>query len=275
MNNKILDVFNLFRIGQWYKNFLIFIPIFTAAKFFDQRLFWITVFGFFSISFISSATYIFNDIIDIKKDLLHPEKKNRPIASGKIKIRPAFIIALLLILSSFIIAISLKPLFILFPLAIFISTIIYTFYLKNIAIIDLYSIAFNHILRASAGAFLISVSLSSWFLLFIFLLSMFLATGKRKSDMSVLGNQAKNHKKVYNFYNKKFLDWLIIIFLTSMLVCYILYSFMAYDHQYFIITIPFATFLILRYLYFISISHISYICWFYASNIHIKFFIIR
>lgn len=255
MKDNLKKIISLLRINQWYKNLLIFIAIFLAGELLNINLFLKIVGGFFVLAFASSSTYIINDIVDIKKDILHPEKKNRVLASGKIKTRNAKIISGVLLIFSLFLAFLLKPLFVLFPIILFLSTNLYTFYFKNYAIIDLYFIAFNHVLRAVAGAFLISVSISSWFILFIFLLAMFLAIGKKRADLFVLGKNAKKHKKVYEIYNKKFIDWLIIILLNSLFMSYILYTFMAYESKYFMLTIPFASFLIFRYLYFVSVNH--------------------
>lgn len=244
---RIKDLIKLLRIQQWYKNLLIFLALFLVGKIINLDLFLIVLVGFFSLAFMSSAGYILNDLIDVKKDRLHPEKKYRPIASGKVSYVSAIIIMFLLIFSSIALAYILNPYFVFFPLILLLSCLFYTIYFKRIPIINLYFIAFNHVLRAFAGAFLISVMISPWFILFIFILSMFLAAAKKKSDSIILGNKMDNYHK--------FLDLLVLILLTVMLITYILYSFMAHETYYFMLTIPFASFIILRYLYFITVNH--------------------
>lgn len=252
MKNRISS---LLRISQWYKNIIIFFAIFLAGKIFEINALITIILGFFVLCLISSAGYIVNDVVDIERDKLHPEKRFRALASGEVSKSFAITVAILLIIISFAIAYYLNPVFTIFPTLLLISYLLYTLYFKYIAILNLYFIAFNHLLRAIAGAFLISVVISPWFILFIFLLAMFLPAAKRRADLSLLGKDAEKHSKIYLVYNKDFLDWLVIILLNSMLISYILYSFLAYSHPYFMLTIPFASFIIFRYLYFISIDH--------------------
>ena len=82
---KFKDFLALIRVHQWYKNLVVFLAIFFSGNFFDTNLIYLTIVAFFSLSFVSSAGYIINDLVDLKKDLLNPEKRTRPLASGKVK----------------------------------------------------------------------------------------------------------------------------------------------------------------------------------------------
>lgn len=245
----------LMRIKQWYKNLLIFIPLFFARKLFEFDSTVACVVGFVSLCLISSAFYVVNDIKDIKADRVHPEKRYRPLSSGRVSVFEAVWLSVLLFCGALLLASYLSFPFIIFPLLLFMFSLFYTLVVKNIAIADIHFISFNYIIRAVSGVVLISTPLSSWFILFIYVGALFLATGKRRADLELLGDDAKLHKSVYRVYNKKFLDWLSMCLLTVMLFSYILYSFMAHEGSYMMVTIPFVSFIIIRYLFFISINH--------------------
>ena len=98
MKMRLIQYLKLARIPQWYKNLVIFLPIFFTGNMFNMAIIEMTLLGFLSLSFISSANYIINDIVDIKKDKVHPEKSKRPLAAGKVRIFEAIILALIFIL---------------------------------------------------------------------------------------------------------------------------------------------------------------------------------
>lgn len=252
---SITKYLKLLRVHQWYKNLVIFLALFFSNNLFELDLLLNVLVGFFALCFISSSYYILNDLRDIKEDKKHPEKNKRPIPSGEIKKEVAIIISVCLFIASLLISYMILPLFIIFPLILFTLTNIYSIYLKHIAIIDIHIIAFNFLIRALAGVFLTSTPLSPWMVMLVFLIALFLAIGKRRSELYFLGDDAKDHKRVYHVYNKKFLDMMTTITLTLLLFSYILYTFMAHENRYMMVTIPIVSFLIFRYLYFISINH--------------------
>jgi len=244
---KLKEWLNLLRVQQYYKNLLIFVAAFFAGRIFQD--FFILFLGFLSLCLISSAIYIINDLKDIKSDRNHPEKKRRPLASGSIKISFAIITAILFTFASLVIGKYLGNYFIIFPLFIFFNSLLYTFFLKRMAILDIHSISLNYIARAISGGIVIGVYISPWFILFIFILSLLFTITKRKSELELKKNQYPIE------YNEKFIEWLIIILITISLLSYILYTFFVHQGYYMMFTIPVVNFMIFRYLYLVSVKH--------------------
>jgi 4-hydroxybenzoate polyprenyltransferase len=227
----------LLRMQQWYKNFVIFLPLIFSNNLFEPILFLEVFLGFIALCFISSTNYIINDIIDVEKDKLHPRKKKRPIASGAVGKGFAVFMAVLLFVSSMIISFFLEPLFIAWPLTLFISTQIYSKWLKNIPIVDIHMIALNFIIRTTAGSVAIGVLTSPWLFLLAFLLALYLALGKRTSELATLGKKAPKFKKVFNFYTKELLESLTLIVVAALISAYSFYTFLARPDGYMMVTI--------------------------------------
>jgi 4-hydroxybenzoate polyprenyltransferase len=249
MNFK--DITEFFRVKQWYKNLLIFIAIFFSGNLFDVSLLIRISLGFGSLVLISSSSYIVNDILDYKKDALNPQKKRRPIAAGKINIYYAFFISIILLIAGLYIGYKLNLYFSLTGLALYISTLIYSLYFKNVLFADLLFIAQNFVLRALSGVFLIESFISSWFLMMIFFLAFFLVAGKRYGDILSLPKNSQSYKPVLKLYNKELLDSMLSIFLGALLLIYGLY---AYDTQRLVLyfAYPFYVYVLLRYFYLIK-----------------------
>ena len=243
---KAVQIIKLCRPWQWYKNLVIFLAImFTSQIFYFDSLV-ITIQGFISLCFISSANYILNDIIDRKSDRVNPEKKNRPVASGKINVIEAVIIMLLLVISALFIASTLETRFVYVVIFLFIFTQIYSLLLKNEAIIDILCIAILFVSRASSGAYLLNVRISPWLIICTFFIAMFLAVSKRVGELKFLGKNAAKHRKSLKDYSPAFSKSLLIIITTLLLTSYALYSFFS-NYNYLIYTIPFAIYAIFRY----------------------------
>lgn len=246
----------LLRVQQWYKNLVIFLAIFFTNNILDFALLTKTALGFLALCFVSSSYYILNDIKDADEDRTHPEKKKRPIASGEVKEGTAMLVGLGMLLISLALSYMLKPVFIAFTLGLFVSSTLYTFYLKNFAIIDIHVIALNFLIRAVSGAVLISVPASAWLISTVFFMALFLGVAKRRAELRLLGKDAVKHKGVYKVYNEQLLNMMVIVITTALLFTYSLYTFMVHG-EHMMLTIPFATFMIFRYLYFISIDDIA------------------
>lgn len=231
-------ILKLLRINQYYKNLVIFLAVFFSGNLLNTPMIFSTFLGFISLCLISSTNYIINDIVDIEKDKQHPEKRLRPIASGKIKIYQAIILAVLLFLFAVTLAshISLNFLFAVFFL--FIFTAVYTFILKKIPFLDIFAIAINFVARAIGGALIINVWISPFLILCPFFLSLFLSTGKRYSDMLFL------KKKI--LYPKKTLKILIYAAFTSLILSFIIYCILV--NPYLLLTLPIAAYALFEYL---------------------------
>ncbi len=233
------------RPWQWYKNLVVFIPIIFASQLFNISLWPITISGFAFLCLVSSVSYILNDIMDKKKDRTHPDKKKRPIASGAISVNSALIFAALLGIALVVWSFFMPPMFNFWALSLFMLTSAYSLYFKRIALVDIHIIASNFIVRTLAGAVLIDAYPSAWLLIIIFLLAIFWATGKRKFELSKYKDR-KSH-----LYSPGFLSSLSNISAAMLLIAYILYTSTAHQGK-LMITIPIATFMVFRYLYFIQ-----------------------
>ena len=175
------------RPRQWVKNFSVFAAPLFFGNLFNESVFFKTILAFFAFNAISSSAYFINDIIDAPKDRQHPIKKNRPIASGKVSERLAWLVAFALVFGSILFAITYIGTFFAFSLIAYILIqIVYTLYLKNIIILDSLTIATLFVVRVFAGGFASDTSVSSWLTLATIGLSLLLAFGKRRSEKTLV-----------------------------------------------------------------------------------------
>jgi 4-hydroxybenzoate polyprenyltransferase len=247
--------FQLLRTRQWYKNLVVFLALFFTKNIFNLGLLYRSCLAFVSLCFMSSSYYILNDIKDAEADRMHPEKKNRPIASGRVSVREGFIVSILLFCASSVIAYNLSSGFLIFPLMLFMSSLAYNLYLKNIAIVDIHMIAVNFLIRAVSGAVVIDVRASPWLVTTVFFLALLLGVGKRRSELILLGEDAVKFKDVYSVYTLPLLDLLLVSVSSILLFAYSLYTFFVHQGGYMMLTIPFASFIVFRYMYFATVNH--------------------
>ncbi len=247
---KLRSFIELLRVSQWYKNLLIFIPLIFSLNFFNFKLFIITLLGFFSLSFMSSSYYIINDLKDIEKDRHHPEKKKRPIASGRISKILAFLISLFLFFNSVFLALLLSLNFFFFILLLFISSQLYIFYLRNIAFFDIIIISVNFIIRTVSGSFLLNVSVPYFLVLCAFFLSIFLVSGKRISETDI--KELERYRPSLEKQHRDTLTLMATISVASVIIFFSIYSILISKPS-LLITLPISFYLIL--LYFNSVYH--------------------
>lgn len=219
----MIKYLKLFRVKHYIKNILIFLPLLFSHQFKNINLILSVFIAFISFSLLCSAIYIFNDIKDKDLDSKHPKKKFRPIASGEVSVKKAYIFHFLLyFLSNMIILLNnnnnLYQLIIL-NIYYFIN-IIYSIKLKNIPIIDITCIMVGFLLRVILGCLVVNVLISSWLYLTIISFSYYLALSKRRNEMLKIG---KTTRTVLIAYNKNFLDKMMYVFLTSTIVFYSLW----------------------------------------------------
>ena len=238
------------RILQWYKNLLVFLPIIFVGQFFSWHYFLPALLGFFALCLVSSSYYLFNDIVDLKKDRQHPEKSKRLLASGKISVLQAFLLGMVFLFFGLWLSFSLSLAFFLLALALFVLTMLYTFFFKIVAFADILLIAVNFVLRAVAGVFIITPSpftLSPWLVLCTFFLALFLVVSKRVSEVQ---RHANTYRSVLSFYTPEITRALLTISTTALIIVYTLYSFFSqYPHLLF--TLPLALYTILYFLYLV------------------------
>lgn len=226
----------LLRPRQWIKNFAIFAALIFSGRLFDLAILQNVFLGFLVFCAISSSIYIINDIFDVEKDRVHPFKKFRPLANKDISIKNAFIIAMILAFGAIFTSYFVAPGFFLITIIFFSMHIAYSAFLKNIEILDILTLAGGYILRVYAGEVTTSFHISAWLLLTTIALSLFLAIGKRRSELSLLArssvSKVKTIRITLSHYSEKLLDVYLSIFATSTFVFYSLFTFLVNPQGY-------------------------------------------
>lgn len=248
----------LLRIHTWIKNCFVFIPVIFSLNLFNNLLIYKEIIAFLTFCLTSSSIYIINDIFDKDADSHHPYKKDRPIASGKVKITNALIVAFVFLLISIFLAITLGGSFLAVVIIYVIINILYSAKLKDIVIIDVFCIASGFILRIVGGAVAINVVMSSWLILTTMFLSLFLAALKRRSEIDLPQESEFNTRKVLLSYNKEFIGQMTFIAAAGTIICYALYTVSQrtlniFGTENLIYTTPFVVFGIYRYMYLIYV----------------------
>lgn len=248
------------RPRQWLKNGFIFFALIFDKQLFIAESFWRTVAGFILFCLISSAVYLFNDIADVEADRNHPQKKNRPIASGNLPVNVALTTALLLTLFAIPIGYWFSPVFALILTVYLANNILYSRWLKHVPILDVLIVSSGFVLRVAAGVILIYPveRFSPWLYMLTILFSLYIGFGKRRAEMNLLANGATAHRKVFDGYTIPLLDQYITIVSGMTIVAYSLYTFSAPnlpENHVMMLTIPFVVYGIFRYLQLIQIGH--------------------
>jgi len=217
---------HLLRVKSWVKNGFLFLPVIFSLRLMKWDNVSSVLLGALVFSLISSFVYIVNDIKDAEADTLHPRKKNRPIASGQVSKRQAFIIGIgLLILSFSVIFIANLPLeFLAIVLTYLMLNLLYSFWLKTLPLIELFIVSINFVLRVLAGCAIIFVPPSHWILVITFFLAFLMVVVKRKSEIIQMQGNAVKHRAALSAYTVGFLSTLIYIAATITITAYLLYS---------------------------------------------------
>lgn len=230
----LVNIAKTARPRQWVKNLTLFAALLFTGNLLPAdwvvRDFRIVISGIIAFTVVASSIYFLNDIIDAESDRAHPFKKYRPIASGKIPIPLAVIIFIAGSIVGLTYAKMLSPLFFLVVGGYWLMQILYSLWLKNIEVVDVFVIALGFFLRVLAGGIIINAHLSIWFLLCVISVSLFLAVGKRRAEMAILHEQgAIAHRKVMKIYTASILDSYLSIFATSSFLSWALFTFNFYE----------------------------------------------
>jgi 4-hydroxybenzoate polyprenyltransferase len=244
------------RPKQWIKNGFLFAGlIFTLDHRHPPRDVMLVLAAFALFSLLSSSVYVLNDIVDREQDRLHPTKRFRPIASGQLPLNVAVGWAGVLALGSLLGSLALSFDFGLIACLYYLVTLAYSFRLKHVVIVDVLTLAAGFVLRAAAGAVVISVRISPWLLVCTTLLALFLGLAKRRQELLLLAGDAGRHRKILDEYSIEMLDQMITIVTSSTVMAYALYTFNSetgQGHRSLMITIPFVIYGIFRYLYIVQ-----------------------
>lgn len=252
---QLFKFLRLIRVHQWIKNVFVFVPLLFSQHLFNLNYFLDTLSAFCLFCLASSAIYVINDIVDIESDRAHPVKKNRPLPSGHISIQAAIITASILLVLVFWFMLYFNVEFILLVVGFIALNVLYSFWLKNMVLLDIFSIAAGFSIRVLAGAFAIMVPISSWLILTTMFISLFLGVMKRRSELTlVTENSGTQSRKVLGQYSLNFADQMATVASAGVIICYALYTVAprtvsAFQTERLIYTTPFVVFGIFRFMY--------------------------
>lgn len=214
----------MFRINHWVKNLFVFIPIFFSGQIFNYNRYSDLILGFLAFSLVASAIYIFNDICDYSTDRLHPKKKLRPIAAGKISLTMAKMIFVLTLCLGAVLGYWLDLNFFILTMVYLGINISYSLGMKHISIVDIFFVASGFLLRIYAGGIISQTPVSHWLAIMVLLLSLFLALAKRRDDIVLSSTTGGQMRKSVQQYNLEFINSCLSIFAGVIIVAYILYT---------------------------------------------------
>ncbi|MBK9714972.1 MAG: decaprenyl-phosphate phosphoribosyltransferase [Kouleothrix sp.] len=263
----IFELLRAMRPKEWIKNVFVF-----AALVFSQDRLWmqldkvlIVCAAFVLFCMAASAIYLINDLVDIEKDRAHPKKRNRPLASGRLSPTVALVAAIVLL------AVTLPLAFLVdvtpgesllhsydFGVAllsyVLIQGVAYSYYLKHVVILDIFTIAAGFVLRAVAGALVLDIRITYWLLMCMGLLAVFLGLAKRRAELILLENGAGEHRRILEEYSLPMLDQMISIITAATIIAYTLFTTSAETlprtpFPIMLVTVPIVVYLIFRYLY--------------------------
>lgn len=248
---RALNYLRILRPAQWLKNLMLLFPSFLGGSLMQAGAVGKSVIPLASFCLASSATYIFNDILDAEKDAQHPVKRGRPIASGVVSRGAAAVISLVLFLAAASLSLWVSELFSLILIAYLTVSVVYSIKLKEMPIVDIFCISAGFLLRLKAGGEAFKIAVSDWLFLSVFFLAIFLSTGKRLCEKTTLGEVAGNHRKTLVVYPDSFLDGIMYMTGASVLVTYTMY---VIQRPALVYTVPLCTFGLLRYYYRVKVG---------------------
>lgn len=259
------------RPKQWIKNFALFAGLIFSGQLDNQPALLLTIQAFASFCGLASATYLLNDVFDVERDRKHPFKRFRPVASGVLPVPAAIATALGLIIILLPLSYRLSPALFYASLAYLVLQLLYSSYLKSVILLDVMVIAAGFVLRVYAGVWTIDAHLNVWFLLSVISFALFLAIGKRRSELTLMQGKASQHRSTLLHYPATLLDILTAMFANSTWLTYALFTFQQppiilnskliqfinqpefpfIEAKYLMMTVPVVIYGVMRYLYII------------------------
>jgi 4-hydroxybenzoate polyprenyltransferase len=214
----------LLRIKQWVKNLFLFVPTFFAGNLFHLPELLELLAGALAFSLVASGIYVINDYKDRHIDKLHPRKKFRPIASGEVSEALARVLMAVLIASGLAWSYFIDLDFLYLLCAYVVLNIGYSMGLKNVAILDLFIVAFGFLIRVYSGGVIVDVPITDWLAVMILLLALFLVTAKRRDDLIIRSETGESVRKASTSYNLEFINSCITLLSAVIVVAYIMYT---------------------------------------------------
>lgn len=248
------DCWQLMRPGQWVKNGFVLMGILFANAWHDQEMVRRVLMAAIAFSLVASGVYVFNDLLDRKDDLHHPVKKFRPLAAGRISTTIAVGLLLFLWIAGAALGFLASRIVLLILLTYVAINIAYSLGFKRIVILDVFLIAAGFMLRILAGTLGIGIAPSQWLLICGFMVALFLGFAKRRAELYALSGETSNHRPVLDHYQPVFLDKMIVVTATCVILTYSLYTMspvtvQTHHTESLIYTAPFVVYGIFRYIY--------------------------
>lgn len=271
MGSLAVSILKAARPRQWLKNLAVFSTIFFTGHFFEFQPLLQTCLAFLAFCCLASSNYLFNDILDRERDRKHPFKKFRPIASGKVPVSTAWIVAIGLLISGLLISATISQAFFLMAALFSILEYSYSLYFKHISVIDVLTITGAYSIRVYAGEAATGYHISIWLALTVLCVALFLAIGKRRAELTLIqsyeGIVPKDTRETLSNYSEKLLDTYTTMFANSTFLSYAMFTFVSQpsrrgflfgtsqdlgidvpDRKWMMLTIPFVLYGIMRYL---------------------------
>jgi 4-hydroxybenzoate polyprenyltransferase len=250
---------------QWTKNLVL-----VAALIFSRNMFRLTltlrsIEALAIFCLLSGSIYIFNDLVDFEQDRAHPVKRKRPIASGRVSRREAFLLGLVIAIVGLVLAGLLNRGFFVVGLVYVGISIFYSLGLKHVVVLDVLIISVGFVLRAMAGVEALKdldpgVIMSPWLLVCTLFLALFLGFNKRRHEIDLLAEDAGRHRKSLDEYSKEFLDAMIAVVTAATVIAYAIYTIWPatvdkFRTGHLIYTVPFVVFGLFRYMYLVLMKN--------------------
>ena len=255
---NIYGLLRTFRPRQWVKNGFVYMALLFDQKLFDPRLLAKTTVAFILFCMASSAVYIINDLADMEKDKQHPIKRRRALPLGQLQPWFAILAAVGIMLVCLPLSFWLDVYFGAIVLVYFLLMLAYSFWLKNVVIVDVMVVAVGFVLRVAAGVIVAEAArFSPWLYMCTIFLALFLAIGRRRHELSLLAEDANSHRKILEEYTIGFLDEMNHVVSTGALIAYSLYTFSATNlpgNHAMMLTIPFVVYGLFRYQYLVHVK---------------------
>lgn len=249
------------RPRQWAKNLLIYMAFFFTLGQHDTQgigaelaLFGRVSIGFLLLCLLSGATYIVNDLVDLQEDRLHPGKRLRPLASGRLNSAFAASSAVPMAMAGVAFSFLLDLHFGIVAAVYLTLTLAYSLHLKKIVIVDVLTLSGGFVLRAASGALVIDVPISPWLYVMTTLGALFIALGKRRNELTLLGEEGESHRQALRDYSIPLVDQLVAVVAPAAVLAYTLYTFTAENlpgNNAMMLTIPFVLYGVFRYLFLV------------------------
>lgn len=253
----IMTIIRALRVYQWTKNLLVFAALVFAHQAAVPGQAVRSLLAFAAFCAASSVMYLFNDLVDIEHDRVHPEKCKRPLASGAVSIPLAIAIMVFLTALAGGLSMMLGRGFLAILVGYIVLTTAYTLQLKHVVIVDVLVVALGFVIRAIAGAIALRVTFSHWLVVCTLFLALFLAISKRRHEMHFLSVDATQHREVLGHYSLGYLDSLNMIVAGATLITYTIYTCsdevvkrLGTDELY--MTLPFVVYGLFRYMYLVQ-----------------------